>query len=87
MENNNANVPVISIKTIERNLSKTYTDTESNINTLQIVADTTKRSFNDVIKELVNNFIENGQIFNPEENKYYTVKEIVEKYKSSEKQD
>ena len=82
-ENNDNNKPVISIKTIEKRLGRTYTDTESTINLLEDIAKLTHRSLNDVLKEIVNNFIENGQIYNPEENKYYGVKEIVEKYNNN----
>lgn len=83
MENKNNNfIPTISIKKIEKNASKTYTDTESNIKILEKISTITYRSFNDVLKEIVNNFIENGQIYDPEENKYYEVKEIVTKDES-----
>lgn len=83
MENKNNNfIPTISIKKIEKNASKTYTDTESNIKILEKISTITYRSFNDVLKEIINNFIENGQIYDPEENKYYEVKEIVTKDES-----
>lgn len=83
MENKNNNfIPTISIKKIEKNASKTYTDTESNIKILEKISTITYRSFNDVLKEIVNNFIENGQIYDPEENNYYEVKEIVTKDES-----
>lgn len=76
-DQNKSFIPTISIKKIEKNVSKTYTDTESNIKVLEKISKITYRSFNDVLKEIVNNFIENGQIYNPEENKYYGVKDIV----------
>lgn len=74
----NKNIPIISIKKIERNISKTYTDTETNIKAIEKIAKQTYRSFNDVLREIVNNFIENGQIYDPENKEYYSVKEIIE---------
>ena len=75
--NNNANVPTISIKTIEKNVSRTFTDKQSNMDILNQIATITHRSFNDVLKEIVNNFIQNGKIYGPDKNKYYTVDEII----------
>lgn len=84
MSKNNENYkPVISIKTIEKKLGRTYTDTESTILLLEDIAYLTHRSLNDVLKEIVNNFIENGQIYDPEEEEYYGVMEIVEKHKKN----
>ena len=48
MDNNNKFMPIISVKRIEKNISKTYTDTESNIKFIEKIADITYRSFNDV---------------------------------------
>ena len=79
MDNNNKFMPIISVKRIEKNISKTYTDTESNIKFIEKIADITYRSFNDVLKEIVNNFIQNGKIYDPDKDKYYDVKEIIEK--------
>lgn len=79
MENNNSFIPIISVKKIEKNVSKTYTDTESNIKALEKISEVTYRSFNDVLKEIVNNFIQNGQIYEPDKNEYYNVKEIIDK--------
>jgi ferritin-like metal-binding protein YciE len=79
MENNNSFIPIISVKKIEKNVSKTYTDTESNIKALEKISEVTHRSFNDVLKEIVNNFIQNGQIYEPDKNEYYNVKEIIDK--------
>lgn len=83
MSDNKEYIPTISIKKIEKNVSKTYTDTESNIKAIEKIAEITYRSFNDVLKEIVNNFIQNGRIYNPDEDKYYDVKEIVEKAKEN----
>lgn len=77
VNNNDNNIPIISIKTIEKNLAKTYTDKENNIKTLEKIAKLTHRSFNDVLKEIVNNFIQNGKIYDPEKDKFYTVREFV----------
>lgn len=74
---NNYNIPTISIKTAEKKLSKTYTDSKNTIDTLNKIAKITHRSFNDVLKEIINNFIENGKIYDPNEEKYYTVNEII----------
>ncbi|MCK9470721.1 MAG: hypothetical protein M0Q88_03080 [Bacilli bacterium] len=84
MNNKDLDTPIISIKKIEKNLSKTYTDTQSNILTIEKLSNITGRSFNEIIKELVNNFIQNGKIFEPDEEKYYSVEEIIKKYKGEE---
>ncbi len=76
-------IPIISIKTIEKNTSKSYTDTQSNIDTLTKVAEITGRSFNDVLKQIVSNFIINGKIYNPEEDKYYGIEEMLKKHKET----
>lgn len=78
-ENNNNFIPTISIKKTEKNISKTYTDTESNISTIEAIAKLTNRSINDVLKELVNNFIQNGKIYDPTSEAHYSVKEFIEK--------
>ena len=70
--------PILSVKKIQKTISKTYTDTEVNIATLDSIAKFTGRSFSDVLRNIVDNFIQNGRIYEPEENKYYTVKEILE---------
>lgn len=79
MENNKDYLPTISIKKVEKNISKTYTDSESNIKAIEKIAEFTYRSFNDVLKEIVNNFIQNGKIHDLDNNKYYSVKEIINK--------
>ena len=80
MNNNNENnYPIVSIKQIEKKVGRTYTDSESTILILEKIAELTHRSLNDVFKEIVSNFIENGKIFDPDNNKYYEVKGIVEK--------
>lgn len=71
------NIPTISIKKVEKNVSKTYTDKESNIKAIEKIAEITYRTFNDVLKEIVNNFIENGQIYDPDKNQYFSVKEMI----------
>lgn len=81
MNDNKEYIPTISIKKIEKNISKTYTDTESNIKAIEKIAEITYRSFNDVLKEVLNNFIQNGRIYNPDEDKYYNVKEIIKENK------
>lgn len=75
---NGSNKFSISIKTTEKNISKTYTDSENNIKTLEKIAQITNRSFNDTLKEIVGNFIENGEIYDPCEKKYYSVEEVIE---------
>lgn len=83
MEGKDNFIPTISIKKIEKNVSKTYTDTESNMKAIDIIAEVTRRSSNDVLKEIVKNFIQSGKIYDSEENEYYDVKEVIEKYKTS----
>lgn len=82
MDNKNDKISIaISIKQVEKNVSKTYTDNEQTIETLNKITKITNRSFNDVLKSIVASFIDNGTIYDPSEKEYYSIKQIIEKYK------
>jgi len=68
--------PTISIKPIIKNESKTYTDREDIIQLLNDIAEFTNRSFNDVLKEIVHDFLNNGTIYDPENDAYYPIRDI-----------
>jgi len=75
-ENKSSYTPTISIKKIEGTQSKTYTDYNSNIDTLDKLAIVTNRSFNDVLKEIVKDFLDNGRIYDEDNDKYIPIREI-----------
>lgn len=68
----------LSIKVVEKNASKTYTDSASTLKKIEDLSLITNRSFNEILKEIVNDFLTNGSIYDSENDKSYSIDEILD---------
>ncbi|WP_459195797.1 hypothetical protein [Wukongibacter baidiensis] len=81
VQNTDNHFPTICIKKIEGSISRTYTDVESKINLLQKLSSVTNRSFNDVLKAIVDEYIKHGRVYDSDNDQYIFVKDLNKMFK------